>query len=441
MYQGSGGGFRHYNIPVYTACMRIPAMSLGDKCGEYRLIRKLGEGGIGTVWLAHDPGLDRQVAIKSLRPEYEKNSVLARRFIREAKATARLSHPNIVTIYQIGHALSGQPYFVMEFLDSGSLADKVRATHGLQWPLACRYAAQAARGLAVAHKSGIIHRDVKPANIMLTSSGAIKVVDFGLAHADTIDPEITHPGAFLGSPSYVSPEQAAGAKPTPASDIYALGITLYVLLTGKPPFANDDAAVVLEQHKMAPFPDIRKIAPHVPQELANVISTMAAKKAEDRPASMTKVEQTLLAIASAAAAAVAPAIVPKTEPVIASAKQQTAKKSAAPRKKTTFKITVYEPDVAMYPPVDDTDMPPEEPAPAIANEPPTADMIAQADQRVRVLSQQVEQSRVSGDSATELDGWRKLFDEYSRIGREDDARLAAKRAVAIYAAMHHSGVN
>lgn len=401
--------------------MHIPAMSMGDKCGEYQLIRKIGEGGIGTVWLAHDPGLDRHVAIKFLRPEYEKNSVLARRFLREAKATARLSHPNIVTIHQIGQLASGQPYIVMEYLDAGSLSDRIRASGVIRWQEACQYAADAACGLSEAHAEGIIHRDVKPANLMLTSAGGVKVVDFGLAHAETIEPELTHPGAFLGSPSYVSPEQAAGAKPTPASDIYALSVTLHVLLTGKLPFAHEDAAVVLEHHRLTPFPDVRKLAPNTPHRLAEFLQQMAAKLPDQRPASMKEVERVLRSVAPDGV---------ESEP----AKKRKKKESAAP---TPVEVTKKEPAETVRKILQNI-----RPLEQMRREIQAVKPAEKLDlTRIRELSQQVEKSRASGDSVAEMNGWRDLFDEYSRLGREDDARLAARRAMMIYTQLHKPAVN
>lgn len=403
--------------------MRIPSMSMGDKCGEYRLIRKIGEGGIGTVWLGHDPGLDRHVAIKSLRPEYEKNSVLARRFLREAKATARLSHPNIVTIYQIALLANGQPYIVMEYLDSGSLSDRVKAAGVLNWQDACRFAADAACGLAEAHAAGIIHRDVKPANLMLTSSGGVKVVDFGLAHAETIEPELTHPGAFLGSPSYVSPEQAAGSKPTPASDIYALSVTLHVLLTGKLPFVHEDSAVVLEHHRLTPFPDVRKMAPGTPQKLAEYMQQMAAKAAGDRPASMKEVERFLRMLAAGEELPAKEA--EKSEkPIVVNFP---VKARSAPVMKKSVGMPKYAESIRRE----------EAAKPAAGGSSSGPVNLA----RLMELSKQVEQSRASGNSAAEMNGWRELYDEYTRMGRDDDARLAARRAMMLYTQLHRPGEN
>lgn len=409
--------------------MQIPAMSMGDSFGEYQLIRKLGEGGIGIVWLAYDPRLNRKVAIKTLRPEFETNSILTRRFLREAKATAQLSHPNIVTIYHADESPTGQIYIVMEYLDAGSLADIVKATVIIPWREACRFAAQAACGLYMAHQAGIIHRDVKPANLMRSTIGTVKVVDFGLAHAESIEPELTHSGVFLGSPSYVSPEQSWGVTPTPASDIYALGITLFVLLTGKLPFTGDEKSVIIEHHRRTPFPDVRALAPNTPRPLAEFLQKMAAKKPEHRPASMKEVEATLLAIMNHEQGARQPDENSPSNP--AQNVSSTPIPASINQKKTTF------PSAQQSTPNHVT---PNNMWKARKRGP--TESLSSADMaRLRDLSRQVEQSRASGDSAAEMNGWRELFEEYTRIGREDDARLAARRAIMLYTQLHRPGIN
>jgi serine/threonine protein kinase len=269
-----------------------PETSAHSTLGPYRLIRKLGEGGMGIVYLAHDPDLNRDVAIKQLRPEFAApDSDLSRRFLREARAVARLNHPNVVTIYHIATSRSGAaaPYIVMEFVDGGSLADLIGANGSMPWVAAAQAVRDAAAGLAAAHEAGVIHRDLKPANLMRTSRGVVKLVDFGLARAGAMDPDLTHPGAFVGSPSYASPEQCSVSLPTSdaKSDLYALACTLFALLTRRPPFAGGDAAAIMRQHREESFPDPRAFpgGAELPDGLLRILHTASQKDPAARFAS------------------------------------------------------------------------------------------------------------------------------------------------------------
>jgi len=266
-------------------------MSEYNTLGAYRILRTLGEGGMGTVYLGHDAALSRHVAIKVLRLQEGASpaagSNMTRRFMREARSAARLNHPNVVTIYNVGQSEGerGRPYLVMEYVEGGSLADQLRKSGPLEWPIATRAVRDALSALAAAHEAGIIHRDIKPANLMRTKDGAIKLVDFGLARAAQDSPhdaDLTFPGAFVGSPSYASPEQAAGSLHIDSrSDLYSLAATWYTLIAGQPPFVEDDPAEVMRRHLTERFPDLREFAA-VPEELLIVMERASRRDPGDR---------------------------------------------------------------------------------------------------------------------------------------------------------------
>ncbi len=278
--------------------MPTPPTSHENMLGPYRLIRPLGEGGMGSVYLARDEALNRSVAIKVLRSG-EKNAESARaaagrakRFLREAQAAAGLNHPNVVAIFTASrHA--GTPYLVMEFVEGGSLADELRRSGPMPWRNAAQALADALRALAAAHRAGIVHRDIKPANLLLSHDHAgralVKLADFGLARAYLIeagDEDLTFPGAFVGSPSYAAPEQIAGiAHIDGRADLYSLAATGHALLTGQPPFVEDDPAEVMERHLRDPFPDVRALCPAAPPEFQAILERAGKKKPADRFAS------------------------------------------------------------------------------------------------------------------------------------------------------------
>jgi serine/threonine protein kinase len=280
------------------AMPKLPATSTAAALGPYHIIRKLGEGGMGIVYLAHDPDLNRDVAIKQLRPEYAApDGDLARRFLREARAAARLNHANAVTIYHIATKIAGAPFIVMEYVDGGSLAEHLENQGAMNWHAAAQAVRDAAAGLAAAHDAGIIHRDLKPANLMRTKRGTVKLVDFGLARAGHLDPDLTHPGAFIGSPSYASPEQCAlaGCKSDTRSDIYALTCTLFALLTRRPPFVESDSATVMKRHREDSFPDPRSFpgCEELPDGLLRILHTGSQKDPAARFATANQMREAL----------------------------------------------------------------------------------------------------------------------------------------------------
>jgi serine/threonine-protein kinase len=210
--------------------------------GRYRLIELLGQGGMATIYRARDAQLERDVAVKLLRPEYGRDPDFLSRFRSEAQAAAGLNHPNIVAVYDYGQDEAG-PFIVMELIDGEDLQSVVRRVGALPPRQAARLTAETARALDAAHRRGIVHRDVKPGNVMVGRDGRVKVGDFGIARALS-EAQMTLPGTTLGSVHYFSPEQARGEPTTPASDVYSLGIVLYELLTGRRPFEGDSAAAI-----------------------------------------------------------------------------------------------------------------------------------------------------------------------------------------------------
>lgn len=212
--------------------------------GRYRLIAPLGEGGMATIWRAVDEQLDREVAVKLLRPQFSADPGFAARFKQEARSAGGLSHPNIVSVYDYGtDGPDGDQYIVMELIEGNDLSTILRDRGSLSTPDAVRVAIGVAAALEVAHRKGIVHRDVKPGNILITDIGDVKVTDFGIARAVS-EASMTVTGTTLGSVHYFSPEQARGDEVTGASDVYALAIVLFEMLTGRRPFEGDSAAAV-----------------------------------------------------------------------------------------------------------------------------------------------------------------------------------------------------
>ena len=240
--------------------------ALGDVLGgRYRLVELLGQGGMATIYRATDAQLGREVAVKVLHAEYGRDPDFVARFKQEAQAAASLSHPNIVGVYDFGADADG-PYIVMELVDGEDVATLLARNGPLPPRQAARLAAEAAHALGAAHARGIVHRDVKPGNILVSADGRVKVADFGIARA-WADARLTLPGVTLGSVHYFSPEQALGEQATEASDIYSLGIVLYELLTGRRPWEGDNAAAVAMARISAPPPLVSDVRPNVPPVL------------------------------------------------------------------------------------------------------------------------------------------------------------------------------
>ncbi len=249
---------------------------------RYRLDRKLGEGGMATVYCGTDILLRRRVAIKVLREQYAADAEFVRRFYQEAESAARLSHPNIVNTYDMGH--QDETYFiVMELVDGPSLAEIIAADGRLPEPVAIDYAAQIASGLAYAHRQGLLHRDIKPANVLVTKDDVVKLSDFGIARAVSQQTmALTKPGLVMGSVYYISPEQAQEHELHETADLYSLGIVLYQMLTGKLPYTGESPVTVALKHIGDPVPAIDVGATGVSPALAAIVNRLLQKRPEHR---------------------------------------------------------------------------------------------------------------------------------------------------------------
>jgi serine/threonine protein kinase len=248
--------------------------------GRYRLEARIGTGGMSTVYRALDETLQRHVAIKLMNREVSDDTDQLERFRREARAVAQLSHPHVVGVIDAGED-GHRPYIVFEYVDGETLKERIRRLGRLPIPEAVAYAIEVARALGAAHSRHIIHRDVKPQNVMIDDEGTAKVTDFGIAR--TLDEDgLTADGRVLGTTDYVSPEQALGQRVSGQSDLYSLGIVLYEMLTGEVPFKGDNQVAVAMKHVREPLPDLRIQRPEVSAALAAVVDTATAKRPEDR---------------------------------------------------------------------------------------------------------------------------------------------------------------
>ena len=247
--------------------------------GRYRILRKLGAGGMAAVYLAEDDELGRRVAIKILNDRYANDDLFVERFRREAKSAAGLSHPNIVSVYDRGEA-EGSYYIAMEVIEGRSLKESIRTQGRLRPAQAIAYARQILAALRFAHRNGIIHRDIKPHNILVGAEERLKVTDFGIARAGAS--QMTETGSIMGTAQYLSPEQARGAPVTAASDLYSVGIVLYEMLTGNVPFTGDTPVEIAMKHlNEQPHPP-SALAPGIPADLDRVVLRALAKHPSDR---------------------------------------------------------------------------------------------------------------------------------------------------------------
>ncbi|KRL53193.1 Stk1 family PASTA domain-containing Ser/Thr kinase [Lacticaseibacillus manihotivorans] len=254
-----------------------PGYTLNER---YQLKQTLGEGGMANVYLAHDLILDRDVAVKVLRLDLQNDPDAARRFQREAMATSELVHPNIVSIYDVGEA-HGQQYLVMEYVPGSDLKKYIVEHFPIPYQRVIEIMGQILSAVEVAHDHHIIHRDLKPQNILIDRDGNAKISDFGIAVALS-DNSMTQTNSLLGSVHYLSPEQARGGMPTRQSDIYALGIILFEMLTGTVPFEGDSAVSIALKHFQEAMPSVRQFDPRIPQALENVVLKATAKDPNNR---------------------------------------------------------------------------------------------------------------------------------------------------------------
>ncbi len=253
----------------------------GDKINDrYEIIKCIGEGGMANVYLAYDTILERNVAIKVLRGDLAGDEKFVRRFQREALSASSLSHPNIVEMYDVGED-NGNFYIVMEYIDGKTLKQLIKKRGYLTVTEAIDIMLQLTDGLATAHDSYIIHRDIKPQNIMILEDGMVKITDFGIAMAINAS-DLTQTNSVMGSVHYLPPEQAAGKGSTIKSDIYSLGILFYEMLVGTMPFRGETAVEIALKHIKDPIPSIRKINPKIPQSVENIILKCTAKNPKNR---------------------------------------------------------------------------------------------------------------------------------------------------------------
>ncbi|MFO0800651.1 MAG: protein kinase [Gemmataceae bacterium] len=293
-------------VPVYQLRKVIHGKTADLIVGPFVVLDKLGEGGMGKVYKARDTRTGRIAALKVVRPQLLANPVIRGRYEREVRAALSLRHPNIAAAYEAGEA-GGKVYLALEFVDGIDLARLVRTYGVLPVPEACEYLRQAALGLAHAHAQGVVHRDIKPGNLVVagerhhpdaTEPAVVKLLDMGLVRSVGLDDELagdlTRAGTVVGTPDYMSPEQAKNSSLADhRADLYALGGAFYFLLTGKPPFPVGSPIEKLLKHQLDPPPPIQAVRPDVPDELARLINRLLAKKPEDRPQSAADVAAAL----------------------------------------------------------------------------------------------------------------------------------------------------
>jgi hypothetical protein len=302
-------------------------LSTGTQIGKYMLGKKLGQGGFGVVFRAHDASLDREVALKFLNEEHSSQPQILQRFLQEARSAAKIAHPGIVTVYECGQLAEANntAYIAMELLDGESLTDRLARSGRMPVEQAVEIARQVASALEAAHRSGIIHRDLKPDNIFLVRDPAVangervKVLDFGIAklgqngHSSDQARIQTQSMMVFGTPRYLSPEQCKSAAHVDfRSDIYTLGCILFELVTGRPPFAGAPGELVA-QHVLVAAPSILSIVPDAPPALAHLVAAMLAKEPDDRPATMAAVQRQFETV-GAVSPGVAPTLLPGMMP-------------------------------------------------------------------------------------------------------------------------------
>ncbi len=253
--------------------------------GRYELEQLVGEGGMSSVYRAYDTVLERRVAIKVLHEHFSRDPEYVERFRREARAIARLAHPNVVTVIDRGE-WEGRQFIVFEHVAGENLKSVIDREGPLPVDRALGLACQIAGALSFAHQLGIVHRDVKPHNVLLDGSGTAKVTDFGIARALDADDGLTATGTVLGTSQYLSPEQANGERGDERSDQYSLGVVTYELLTGEPPYSGDNLMAVAMKHVRDPVPSVRARRPDVPERVDAVLAKAMAKRPQDRFGSM-----------------------------------------------------------------------------------------------------------------------------------------------------------
>jgi serine/threonine-protein kinase len=261
--------------------------------GRYRLERELGHGGMAAVFLARDRELERDVAIKILAAHLATEPGFYERFVREARMAARLSHPNIVQVFDAGEE-DDRPYIVMEYVPGRTLADELKDRGRLEPARVVDLALQVCGGLELAHSAGLVHRDVKPGNLLLRDDGVVKIADFGIARAAEAT-NLTQIGSVLGTAAYLAPEQAAGEPVTAAADIYSLGVVVYELLSGRTPYHFDTLAELVVKQRETPIAPLTELEPAIPERLEAVVMRCLARNPDYRPSSAAELARELAA--------------------------------------------------------------------------------------------------------------------------------------------------
>src|SRR3954464_1518539 len=256
--------------------------------GRFRIEREIGTGGMGTVYLATHLGLERPVAVKIIKREFARDADVADRFLPAARTMAKLHHPHAAMIFDAGSLPDGRHFIVMEFVEGETLCEALSRESPFEASRAVRIASEVCNVLAEAHSLGIVHRDLKPSNIMLNERG-VCVLDFGVAKVLATSADATHThattgsGVIVGTPRYMSPEQCLGQRIGARSDLYSLGVLLYEMLAGRPPFTDPLASAVLVKQTTAPPPPLPKMCEGIPRPLVMAVHTLLAKRPEDRP--------------------------------------------------------------------------------------------------------------------------------------------------------------
>ncbi|MCB1835358.1 MAG: serine/threonine protein kinase, partial [Geminicoccaceae bacterium] len=270
-------------------------MQPGDRIGRYELVEQLGEGAMSVVWLASDPLLERRLAIKVLRPEARHDRQYVERFLEDARAAARLNHPNIVRVVDVDNS-DEAPCIIMEVVDGPSLEAWLEEAGRVETGTAASIARDIASALAAAHAAGIVHRDVKPSNVLLDrETRQARLTDFGAAKREerTTDTELTTHGQLIGTPRYMAPEQINGDPVSPRTDLFALGATLFEMLAGRPAFDARNRELLFRAILIDPTPDISAVRDDVPAGLAALVGELLSRSVEDRPQSAADVASRL----------------------------------------------------------------------------------------------------------------------------------------------------
>jgi serine/threonine protein kinase len=277
-------------------------IDVGQTIGNYRITSRLGEGGMGVVYLAEHPVIGKKVALKAIHPELSRNAEVVSRFVTEAKSVNQIGHEHIVDIADFGTTPGGEFYFIMEYLQGEALSDRLKRENRLDAPRAMMIGAQIADALDSSHEHGIIHRDLKPENIFLVARGGskdfVKVLDFGLAKLVDTEEKVSHKtraGSVMGTPYYMAPEQCEGKTEIDArADIYSLGVLLFEMLTGKVPFGGDGYGEIIVKHITMPPPSVRSLVPELSPELDLILFRALAKDRTQRFQTMGELRDALL---------------------------------------------------------------------------------------------------------------------------------------------------